>query len=972
MNGSPSAQTQFKFQRPYERIYRVGPALLFTTIQAAINQAVADGFTSNANSALIEIYDKGSDYVEDLVLSPGVSLRGITGKGGNFIGVNGAHSFAPTSGTRQQNRLYAENIYFGGNGAASPTFSIGGTNGFEIFFSHCGFSRKNEDGQPALVVNNSAGQSNCRLRLYNCQMYYFDTANAGAEAVQLSNCRMVIEGEAGDFYGEGGFQAFFRLMGSMQFTIVNVSPNGPGTAFGFEGSRFVHASDNARVVLSNSSFGLYGGANQNLCYVDSDNVSLSIFGSLVESGDSSSKLVGSDGVVTNTDIQIAGNYYRNGTSYVDPNLTINPVVSSQPKAIFKNGVAYAFAGDGLFTIQEAIDYVKAQANSFGGGVVQLMDGFFNEDITLPGGVHLKGQANRGGQNTSLNGTITFQYDGSGDGTSSIENMNLGANEGSPAIVIDSDNAGGILEIKNCQLNKGGNGADPIITFNSGKVAQVMLFDCRVFRFSNDSQPVICHLPDSSGQEAYFYYTRFEGNADMLVADGTGRVSFGNCSFGSAENEGRNNIADTLEVIQQADGPRRGSFGDKIVVYARTPNGFFNVQDAIEAAYAASQAQGNRPAVVYVGPGNANENITLRPFVELVGLTDVEVNADRFGFPGPSGVYINGSITLDNTDTGGAGYTIRNINFNLTDGQIFTILGNQGGQLFFQNCLFNSNSNLSDALLEITSQPGDQLNIQFVNCNLNRSGAVNGPLIVASGANSNVRLNFTKCCMNANTPNAVMIYLPPNFTDFTECFIRGEARTVMQIDGSDVQIYFSEITVFAREIFFFNTDNQANPVQSYLDPNFGDDNLIARAGEPAQAAISLTSNVFPGGSGYDVNGTQFINGTDFAVGVDENETAQNLADAINSHGRNGTNDPNIAKKITARAVGAQVFLDAIPYGTVGNGFTLADVGTPPSTLAPFTGGVNGAGTIVYGSCAFGNNDSNPGLNYFEQANQIVSI
>ena len=72
------ARTKFRYQASYDSIYRVGktvgtqPQTQYTSIQAAINQAVTDGHTSNDNPAFIEIYP--GSYTENLSLSPGVHL----------------------------------------------------------------------------------------------------------------------------------------------------------------------------------------------------------------------------------------------------------------------------------------------------------------------------------------------------------------------------------------------------------------------------------------------------------------------------------------------------------------------------------------------------------------------------------------------------------------------------------------------------------------------------------------------------------------------------------------------------------------------------------------------------------------------------------------------------------------------------------------------------------------------------------
>lgn len=99
MSNGRLAQSQFKYQRPPAMVYRVGPEYTFTGVQAAIDQAVADGFTSSSNPALVEIYES---VTENVVLKPGVNLIGI----GNGISIDGTCTYPVSNGaTRAQNAI---------------------------------------------------------------------------------------------------------------------------------------------------------------------------------------------------------------------------------------------------------------------------------------------------------------------------------------------------------------------------------------------------------------------------------------------------------------------------------------------------------------------------------------------------------------------------------------------------------------------------------------------------------------------------------------------------------------------------------------------------------------------------------------------------------------------------------------------------------------------------------------------------
>ena len=120
------SRTKFRYQKPYSRIYRVGevvgtqPETAYQTIQAAINAAIADGHTAASNSAWIEIYDKGSAYVEDLALAPGVHLKAIVDRD-QKITVSGQHTYNPGNATQADNTLVISGLNLSGTGGAAPT-----------------------------------------------------------------------------------------------------------------------------------------------------------------------------------------------------------------------------------------------------------------------------------------------------------------------------------------------------------------------------------------------------------------------------------------------------------------------------------------------------------------------------------------------------------------------------------------------------------------------------------------------------------------------------------------------------------------------------------------------------------------------------------------------------------------------------------------------------------------------------------
>lgn len=93
----------------------------------------------------------------------------------------------------------------------------------------------------------------------------------------------------------------------------------------------------------------------------------------------------------------------------------------------------------------------------------------------------------------------------------------------------------------------------------------------------------------------------------------------------------------------------------------------------------------------------------------------------------------------------------------------------------------------------------------------------------------------------------------------------------------------------------------------------------------------------------INGVTLVADTDFDVGADDDETAANLADAINA-----STDALIDGIVTAAASGAVVTITAAMPGKAGNCITIE--GTSPGTTlvasgARLTGGAGGDATAV---------------------------
>lgn len=112
--------------------------------------------------------------------------------------------------------------------------------------------------------------------------------------------------------------------------------------------------------------------------------------------------------------------------------------------------------------------------------------------------------------------------------------------------------------------------------------------------------------------------------------------------------------------------------------------------------------------------------------------------------------------------------------------------------------------------------------------------------------------------------------------------------------------------------------------------------LAEQGVAATGSITIANNTIESGDKVTINGVDFVETTDFAVGGSASVTAGNLATAINNSAH-----PSIYDQVTALAVGAVVNLTAVKKGVIGNAITLAetDSGTNNFTLSgpTLTGG-----------------------------------
>lgn len=183
MANGKSSQVQFKWQRPFTGIYRVGAGLQFSTIQSAINQAVADGY-SNINPALIEIYP--GVYPENLTFQPGINLLGMNSTP-IPISIVGHHTYSGNG------NLGCSNILFNYANAASTLLNLTPTGVSFVTFQNCVFNTNAIlITAPAIIINSATSYFN----FHNCNFLAIVGLSAGHSFFNIVNAQEVsIEGE---------------------------------------------------------------------------------------------------------------------------------------------------------------------------------------------------------------------------------------------------------------------------------------------------------------------------------------------------------------------------------------------------------------------------------------------------------------------------------------------------------------------------------------------------------------------------------------------------------------------------------------------------------------------------------------------------------------------------------------------------------------------------------------------------------
>jgi len=152
-------QVGFPAQAPADAIYNVGPGCLFTTIQAAIDQAVADGYTTAANPALVQVAPGA--YAENVAFKPGVNVVGLASAGQACIITGNCTYSHSAGGTRNDNTITVTNLTL--RSSVGITMLVAGTSPLQLTFIGCSLE-KNSGGDTDFIYSITSTGAGTRVR----------------------------------------------------------------------------------------------------------------------------------------------------------------------------------------------------------------------------------------------------------------------------------------------------------------------------------------------------------------------------------------------------------------------------------------------------------------------------------------------------------------------------------------------------------------------------------------------------------------------------------------------------------------------------------------------------------------------------------------------------------------------------------------------------------------------------------------
>lgn len=565
---------QFPWQRPYERIYRVGTRLYFTTIQSAINQALADGFVSNANPCLIEIYDKGSPYVENLTLSAGIHLKGISEEQ-NTVPVSGNISWTPGAGGVSVQTVILEKIAITG-AASQANITLAGTNTCLLGLSFCSVTRTLNDGQSLVNISNT--NAGAVISFFDSQLSVTENVAAGLD----------LQGGVAKFrgattYSSLGTSTAVRIRGNATFSCQGGNNSVIATSSDtivVSGSLFISMeSTTGFAALSHANVQVGGANGRMINFASAGAVQLRFCLLRLTNATFTTAKIANDGGSGGTLTIQSCAFFTNGSApyfagrnQIDPGLTI---VRTTEKLRFNRlgSVTQASVGEGGFpSITDAINFLVARVGANIYAEVLIAPGSYTENITLPNQIALIGLTPQNAVGVKsqvyqeldtqviINGTVTVNQTGGFD-AEFIKNIKISAPAGAPAILTTGAGFGALI-LQNCHITNDNNNAFATIQHENTNNSPIYAVNSKFVRSNTNTGSLVGGSQKSQFQaeNSIFQVNPITQYANVPIFDKLGDTNFEMCWFVAEVSSAFNVVAGTSPQFRKCQinvNPNRG-------------------------------------------------------------------------------------------------------------------------------------------------------------------------------------------------------------------------------------------------------------------------------------------------------------------------------------------------------------------------------------------------------------------------------
>jgi hypothetical protein len=285
-------------------VYSVCPTCQFTTIQSAINQAVADGAGVASVKAVILVHP--GKYTENLVLAPGVVVQSFTVTlQPEQVFIIGQHTYSPTGMI-----FFDNNAGFVGltliDSNPGNTITVGGT-GSGIFIVASCFSEKSNTGS-VIFANNPTVVVSTFMNVFlgtiaDPTIKILDSATFVSQQNQFQGGGVAVEMDVSN-PGQGGL-LISNFIFCQSAHCVKMGPNVQAQVYY---NIITNFQPNSSGLIINGAGGIV--TNNTITVPTGTGYTLDGIGS----------------------ISIGGNVYGDSSSH-NPTLTVNPLITDSPKLV---------------------------------------------------------------------------------------------------------------------------------------------------------------------------------------------------------------------------------------------------------------------------------------------------------------------------------------------------------------------------------------------------------------------------------------------------------------------------------------------------------------------------------------------------------------------------------------------------------------------------------------------------------------